>query len=337
MHPTLSFVALALFAQSTLAAIDLDLVRIGDVGNIGYDGGMYGIHAGRGSVGYDYHIGRTEISSSQWVEFYNTFSTQSDELADTLRPNLWGATLDTSYDGPGDRYMLNSGIPTAADAVAGVSWRQAAMFCNWMHNGQSSDPSAILNGAYDASTFMTNDDNVALDQAARHPDARYWIPNLDEYMKAAFYDPDKNGQGPGWWSYGHSSDEVPVHGLPGEGDVARSLTDQQLIDLTGQASEFFIPLGLYPDVQSPWGLLDVLGGLWEFTEELNPADPNRGRLHKPGSNFSFADDGFIDIAWNFSNIRPNSIGGLRIASSVPGPGSAVVTALGVILASRRRR
>jgi hypothetical protein len=29
----------------------------------------------------------------------------------------------------------------------------AAMYCNWLHNNQSTDRQAFLNGAYDVSTF----------------------------------------------------------------------------------------------------------------------------------------------------------------------------------------
>jgi hypothetical protein len=194
------------------------------------------------------------------------------------------------------------------------------MFCNWLHNGQSSDPASLLDGAYDTSTFTYNEDtNTYNDQATRHPDALYWIPSLDEWLKAAHYDPNKNSQGPGWWEYAHSSDDPPVHGMPGEGDVGRELTPTQVAELVGTPNQNFIPLGLYDTVQSPWGLLDLLGGHPEFVEDWDPDAPHLWRLGKLSGNGMFVDDFYWDQAWYFGPWGPNTPGGFRIASAVPSP------------------
>jgi len=37
--------------------------------------------------------------------------------------------------------------------VGDISWRVAAMYCNWLHNDKRNDRAAFLNGAYDVSTF----------------------------------------------------------------------------------------------------------------------------------------------------------------------------------------
>lgn len=345
MTPTLPALVLtcaAVLGLSVAAAdpIQLDLVTIGEPGNLGYPGGPVGINAGRGSVDYAYRIGRTEISAGQWLTFYNTFSVQSDELAQRLRSPIWPARPDFTYQGPGDRYIFTQNVLRPELSPVAVSWRQAAMFCNWLHNGQSSDPASLLDGAYDVSTFTYNDhNNTVNDQATRHPGARYWIPSLDEWLKAAHYDSDKNGQGPGWWEYAHSSDEPPVHGMPGEGHIGRELTPEQVIQLVGTPNLNYIPLGLYDSVQSPWGLLDLLGGHPEFVEDWDPDAPQMWRLAKMSGNGIFTGDDTWDQAWYLSTWSVYRHGGFRIAAAIPGPSATacILTALGFASHTRRRR
>lgn len=76
---------------------------------------------------------------------------------------------------------------------------------------------------------------------------------MDEWIKAVYFDPDHGGTGQaGWWDQPNGSDTPLIPGLPGEGETTA--------DLFTDDGAWFIPLGSYPDVQSPWGLLDVSGG-----------------------------------------------------------------------------
>ncbi len=293
----------------------IEWVTVGDPGNPAYPGLDGVILADRGSVDYTFRVSRTEITSGQWIQFVNKFGTMSDELGDLLRTGLWPAYPDFSYDGPGQRYVFSNNVLEPELAPVGISWRQAAMFCNWMHNGCTDDPESLFNGVYDTSTFTRNDDNTYNDQDTHFPDARYWIVTLDEYLKAAYYDPDKNGQGPGWWEFGHSSDDPPVYGVPGVGDVARELSDEELIRLCGLPNHGDLPLGLYPESQSPWGLLDVLGGNSDFVEDWEPANYRRARARKLSANAIFGDNEPFDRIWMLITIPPrSSLGSFHIAS-----------------------
>jgi len=292
----------------------IDFVTVDDPGNSAYPG-EFGILAGRGSVDYTFRVSRTEITSGQWMLFVNQFGTMSDELGDLLRTDIWPAYTDPSYNGPGQRYVYSSGVIHPELSPVGISWRQAAMFCNWMHNGRSDDPQTLFYGVYDTSTFTRNDDeNTFNDQDTHFPGARYWIVTLDEYLKAVYYDPDKNGHGPGWWEFGHSSDEPPVYGMPGVGDVGRELGEEELIQLAGLPSPSFIPLGIYTNAQSPWGLLDVLGGNTDFVEDWGPDVYRRARARKYAGNTSFFYDYRGDRVWDLQLIDPRADGGFRIAS-----------------------
>ena len=252
------------------------------------------------------------------MEFVNTFSTQSDDFSRFALPFHWGATRDPDYDGPGRRYKLRAGLEHADRIpVLGMDWREAAMFTNWLHNEKSSDLSAIEDGAYDTSTFHTNSDGTFTDQATHHPDARYWIPTLDEWLKAAHYDPNRN-EDDGWWLYNHMSNEAPVPGFPDEGETSTGL-DWAF----GEAID--IPLGSYPETRSPWGLLDMSGGAEEWTEEIKGDSEFRttkgaGAAQLP--EYYYLDQAGFDF-WNRPGF-PGLQSGLRVAGIVPAPAGALV-------------
>ena len=330
---TFAGVVLALAGAASVAlgqGDGIDWVTVGDVGNAPYPGDQYGQNAGRGSVGYAYRMGQYEVTTAQWLEFVNTFSTQSDELQDFAVPFLWGATIDWSYDGPGRRYKLVDGVPDAGMLpVLGMDWREAAMYCNWLHNGGVSDLWSIEDGVYDASTFHTNPDGTFTDQATHDPDARYWIPTLDEGLKAAHYDPDKGDDG-GWWLYSHRSDEQPIPGFPGEGETSTGLE--------WGPEAFAIPLGAYPNATSPWGLFDVTGGAEEWTEEIK--GDFEFRTTKGAGVAEWPELYYLDQAgfqyWQTPGF-PGLLSGLRVASVTPSPG-AIWLVPGICLwASRRSR
>ena len=70
---------------------------------------------GRGSVPYDYRIGQYEVTTAQWVDFYNTFEARPDFVSSSVLPAplTWGAEVDPNYGGPGTRYRLIPGDPNS--------------------------------------------------------------------------------------------------------------------------------------------------------------------------------------------------------------------------------
>jgi hypothetical protein len=312
---------------------DFQWVTIGDVGNPAFTGGPpKNPVIGRGSVGYEYRISRLQITSGQWLEFINTFAPQSPNPYFFLAPINSGITQ--SLDGPPGTWELRQGVENAAMVpVQGITWRDAAMYCNWLHNGKSSDWSAIMDGAYDASTFTNNPNGPGFsDQLTRSPGAKFWIPSLDEWVKAVHYDPNHGGPGVGgWWLYPNSSDNPLVPGPPGTGDTSAGSFDYHI-------PSYYIPLGSYPHAQSPWGLMDVSGGAREWMEE--PLLTPQGVVIDRGLNSSWAGESFLDLdlLYTYDHYSPNShTGGLRVASSVPGPSGTLLIAFAGMLFSIRRR
>src|SRR4051812_13282469 len=91
---------------------DFDFVTVGAAGNAGYNrSDPNGFVTGYGSVPYSYRIGRTEVTTAQWMEFVNVASTHEWNLQLRFGPNYWGAAYDPTYTGPGFRYRLSAGAP----------------------------------------------------------------------------------------------------------------------------------------------------------------------------------------------------------------------------------
>ena len=314
---------------------DIDWVTIGDVGNTPYLGDSpYGppYAYNRGRVDYEYRIGRTEVTTAQWMEFVNTFSTQSDDMATFAWPFHWGARIDPDYDGPGRRYVLRDVESAEKLPVGGISWREAGMFANWLHNGKSADLSSLESGAYDTSTWGDNG-RFFTDDPTHLPDAKFWIPTLDEALKARSYDPNRYGEGEGgWWLYPNMSDEPPIPGLPGEGTTSAGL---QL----PFGAEWDIPLGAYADQVSAWGLWDVTGGASEWNEEILPPGlkADRGLLGTAAGDDTYLIHDHVSAVQSLSPRSGLTSAGIRIAALVPAPNTAALLCWAPVLFALSRR
>ncbi|MFN7022709.1 MAG: SUMF1/EgtB/PvdO family nonheme iron enzyme, partial [Phycisphaerales bacterium] len=279
---------------------------------------------GRGGVDYEYSIGRFEVTTAQWVEFLNAAldrpAGEAIPFVSVPGTGFWGGTATTPMNPGGRRFVSRPGQEMFP--VGDIDWRMSAVLCNWYHNGKSLDRSAFLNGAYDASTFGYGPLGFT-DQMAHHPDARYWIPTWDEWLKAAHFDPHKNGPDqPGWWVYSYRSDTQLLGGPPGTGVANFGFT----------SGAFSIPLGAYPQTMSPWGLLDVAGATSEWTEHVLDFGP--GEMYRTYVGSAWRSDQFSGIAdaiFAPTSELPHIAGftnGLRIASAVPAPSTAIL-AMGV--------
>jgi hypothetical protein len=269
-------------------------------------------------VNYEYRLTRTEIVTSQWLEFVIAYS-----------PYWMGAPNDPAFTGT---YVLRTvdgqGYGIAAETALwpiDPSWEIAARYCNWLHNGKAADQWAFESGAYDTSTFTYNANETSNYQLTRSAGARYWIPTYDEAIKAAFYDPNKNGVGiDGYWLYPNMSNLPPISGLSSEGG-------------TTNAGLYPMSAGSYPDQVSPWGLLDVSGGVTELTETAFDPLGIRLRLRlwsNSGTPSEFIEQmDRLDRFWTPTS--PSSGWGFRVASVVPSP-SVLIPFTAIVLIRRRR-
>jgi formylglycine-generating enzyme required for sulfatase activity len=320
-------------------------VTIGSPGNAPWPGnGTVGDQAiGRGAVGYSYRMGQYEVTTSQWVNFFNAAydRPQSDWLPNLTPPTFWGAVATTPHTPGGMRWTVPAGNEMLP--VGNISWRMAAMYCNWMCNGAIADDpnrSVFLNGAYDASTFHYVGNGFA-DQPTHNPGAQYWIPTWDEWLKAAHYDPNKNGPGQGgWWVYSNGTNSplvgAPPPSLGGNGQANFGFT------ISGGVHFNSIPLGAYLTT-SPSGLFDMAGGTTEWTEDIITLNDGTMSRRYDGSEWGsppgvgISDAIFADAGDEFPSISSYNFG-FRIASAVPGaPGLAAFFGFAALAARRRRQ
>ena len=259
---------------------------VGDPGNAPWTDDRYENlkFFGRGQVNHRYRMSETELTVSQWIEFARAYGPFADN---PLSDDITGSYINAGYIDDELQYKIKTGT---AQYPTDVNWRMAARFANWMHNDQVNEAWAFESGAYDTSTFGINDDYPPLysDQTTRSPGAKYWIPSMDEWMKAVYYDPNKNGDGQGgWWEQPNGSDTPLIVGLPSEGGQ----TNSSLALVYGRKGDH-LNAGQYPDVRTPWGLLDASGGQAEWTEEWR--DWVQTDRHIRGSDFDdYANEGFI--------------------------------------------
>lgn len=352
------FTWLAKPATAQLPDIGLGFVEVGDPSNIAYNGIINegGIlfpapNRGRGSVDYTYQITRSEVNTGDVLPFLAEFSTRSDSISALLTIRDTGVILrDRHYTGPGDRYVADTRFPLASQQRGGirVSHRFAMAYCNWLHNGQSSESSSLLNGAYNIGAFDSDGSINYASNPERQPGARFAIASLDEYMKAGWFDPNKNGAGEGgWWTYAHQSDLPPTVGLPSQGGEV--LVDHpnfpSLEASAALASEFGVrffnevPRGSFPETASYYGLLDIMAGEQEWIEDRSPTNP--GATPRALINPS---DAFVDVSyygfqpWEYTgDLVTFPAGSFRLVSTIPTPGILYLFTLTPVITLPRRR
>jgi Sulfatase-modifying factor enzyme 1 len=166
----LALVVSALFPLGAVyAAISIDTVPVGDVGNPG-DAQRQGFF---GSVNYAYRIGKYEVTVGQYAAFLNA-------VAATDTYGLYSPYLgsDATIAGIAQSCSPNctySVIGSPNHPVTYVSWGDAARFANWLHNGQpmgAEDATTTEDGAY---TLKGATSAMALSAISRNPGASWFI------------------------------------------------------------------------------------------------------------------------------------------------------------------
>ena len=280
---------------------------------------------GRGVVESDYRIAQTELTTGDWTEFLNAYAPFIEN------PLFDVGTVGYAHLPHGED---ENGVPIFVNATSSdrtpvlVSWEASARYCNWLHNDRRTDRDAFETGVYDTSTFTTNPDGSPNHQRDPSPGARFWIPTADQWLKAAYFDPDGNDGEGRWWNYPNGSDEPLVIGLPNEGGETNASIGFDPAPITA------FEVDAYDHVQSAAGLFSVSGGLSELVAEGNVMGSEAWLLpeivvplvdHLHGLS-----DRYVD-PWR-------AIGTLRLAAAVPSPSStAAIAALGLLGSVRRRR
>ncbi len=159
-----------------------DFVTVGDPNN------PSDVVSGCGSVENVFQISKFEVSNNQYAEFLNTVATSVDpyELYSSLMAeHFWGGIVKIKTDNA-IHYQVKKGYEKKP--VTFVSYYDAIRYINWLHYGKP-DQSILnstegdgLNGAYDTSKIVQSNNVIK-----RNDGAQYFLPNCNEWTKAAFY------------------------------------------------------------------------------------------------------------------------------------------------------
>ena len=177
--------AVANFASAdTIRGISMDFVTIGNAGNP-VDTRAEANPYGCGAVGYNYRIGKYEVTNNQWNAF----------TAATGAPS-----------GNDGGYSASASYTNAQQPTQNVSWYEAAQFCNYLTSGNKSQ------GVYQFSGNNTNPGSflgINRTEAQATYGTIYFIPTEDEWYKAAYYKPD----GSGYSLYANGTNIAPIAGV----------------------------------------------------------------------------------------------------------------------------
>jgi formylglycine-generating enzyme required for sulfatase activity len=213
---------------------------------------------GKGTVSYDFRMGKFEINNQQYAAFLNAVA--SDDPHSLYSSNMTadahggitrsGARGDYSYAAkPGQEHR----------PVVWVDFHDALRFCNWLHNGQptgAEDASTTEDGAYTMTT-----EGMLNNSIARNPNARFWLPIDDEWYKAAYHQPaDLGGDPTDYWLYPTRSNDTPFSEPPPGGVNSVNACCE-----TGRVST---DIGAYFNSPSFYGTYDQAGNAQEWTEEI---------------------------------------------------------------------
>jgi formylglycine-generating enzyme required for sulfatase activity len=291
---------------------NMEFVAIGNPGNAD---DTTGAPNPAGSVAYAYNMGKYEVSDDMITNYNSSYGT-ANSLAITTS-NRGGAKPATS-----------------------VSWNEAARFTNWLNTSTGGS------AAYKFTIGSGVNDNIALWGSGdagydalnpyRNSLATYVLPSMDEWYKAAYYNPTTST----YFDYATGSNSAPT--AVASGTAANTAVYGQTF-AQGPA-DVNLAGGL-----SPYGIMGLGGNVFEWEEtslELNNSSGSSVRVIRGGS-WSTAGSS------NLSSSTRASLGdpaleiasvGFRVASlsssaaAVPEPGSfAVLTLLGITGAAYRKR
>ncbi|MEI6512534.1 MAG: SUMF1/EgtB/PvdO family nonheme iron enzyme [bacterium] len=326
--------AITLLGLGTLAqAITIETVAIGNARNSADTQVMYDGTTGYGSVGYDYNIGKYEVTAGQYTAFLNAKANVSDAYGlynDGMWSDTRGCQIQRSSISGG--YSYNVASDYANRPVNFVSFWDSVRFANWLNNGQGN--SSTETGAYTLNSYNGTDGRVI----GRNAGATWTVTSEDEWYKAAYY---KGGNtNAGYWLYPTKSNTAPGNNMA---------------DPSGNNANYYTGIGSYPidsgkyttvvgefqNSASAYGTFDQGGNVFEWNEAIPYIGGGYAYRGLRGGSFNYyyfdglrsADRNYNYPAYEFSNI------GFRVSQVVPEPSSiiALLGGLGSLLAFRRQR
>lgn len=312
--------------------VNLDMVTVGDPGNA--PDTRYST-PGFGSVGYLYRIGRYEVTAAQYCDFLN-HKAKSDPYG------LYNTSMDTANKPSGcnikrtgspGNYNYSVDIEWGNRPVNFISFWDACRFVNWLHNGQG-------DGDTETGAYTLNGTNDEFGNVSRNPEARWFVPNENEWYKAAYY---KGGSlDAGYWDFPTQSNDVPGRDVS---DVSGNNANyyQTGSGYTIGAPYFRTIVGEFKNSRSYYGTYDQGGNVAERNETVTEVHLGRYCRGIRGGSFNQSANQMrasSRTTFYYPTEESDGVTGLsfRVAAVIPEPSAILVLASGLtLLAAVRRR
>lgn len=233
---------------------------------------------GDGEVDYDYAIGTYDVTVAQYCAFLNAVATTPNSVDTTADPyGCYNSSMDNSSANEGI-VQVQGGISgdytysvvgdSCNDPITYVTWLDAARFCNWLQNGEPT--TGVENCSTTEMGAYTLDGDTTNGLEPRNPGATYFIPTLNEWYKAAFYNPTLNSGSGGYYLYATQYNCAPGNTVGNQPNQANyytgagySVTQEPDYDST---VNYLTPVGAFTASTSYYGTYDQSGDVFNWTE-----------------------------------------------------------------------
>ena len=301
----------------------LEFVTVGNPGNSADDTGF-------GGVNYEYRIGKFEITVAQYAEFLNAVA-----AADTYGLyNTEMVSIGIQRSGSSGTFVYSLEYDFVADLPVNiVSWGDAVRFCNWLHNGQPNGMQVLgttEDGAYYLNGAVSDTDLMAV---SREVDALYYLPDLNEWYKAAYHMND--GSTGNYYVYPTGDDSVPGT------DTSEVTNPGNNANYNAGLGNWLTRVGDFELSDSPYGTYDQGGNIKEMLEsQLGASYRVRvgGNFFKDSSEMASFNCG---TQCGHPTAEWGTLGFRVAAAPVPEPTTLAIWSalggLGMMIAARRRR
>jgi hypothetical protein len=329
-------------AAAKRATVSLKTVVVGDAGNpsvgiVPFSDAIYqscdGAPSGCimvGGVDYGYRIGQLEVTVKQWVKFLNTVDPDGNAKGGLYKPTEastgWPkyGSINRSASAPQGQHYSASYPEWNDKPYNFANFVQSARFADSLDNGRLVSKERSADNGFHYVTYkvrLSKGNRTGMydlddPSATRSQGSGFVVPSQNEWIKAAYFDPDGRGTY-SYWKYptnpgvfGDDTATAPRTARlnPGTGDVTNAGT-RPLSNYRPQSGppptwcptaveprsdcSSVNPLGIDPTTYadlykgnvstvgqtrttSPWGTLDQGGNVVEWTDTITPAPAGSG-------------------------------------------------------------